>query len=110
MIAKVASGTRSYFLSDQLSVRLMLNTSGAVVGRQAHLPYGKDFGESGTQEKHHFTTYERDSEGSGSDYAVNRHDSNGMGRFLVSTRLPEAPETRGVSTDLSMLVICIRRA
>lgn len=87
MIAKISSGTTQYFLSDRLSERLALDTSGNVLGRQAHLPYGEDFGESGTQEKHHFTTYERDTE-SGSDYAVNRHESSGIGRFFQVDALP----------------------
>jgi hypothetical protein len=34
-------------------------------GGQGHLPFGEDFGESGTQQKHHFTSYERDSESGG---------------------------------------------
>jgi hypothetical protein len=46
-----------------------LDASGSVVGRQAHLPFGEGFAESGTQQKQHFTTYERDSK-SGTDYAV----------------------------------------
>jgi RHS repeat-associated protein len=35
---------------------------------------------SGTQEKHHFTSYESDTE-SGNDYAVNRGYSPSVGRF-----------------------------
>jgi RHS repeat-associated protein len=70
-----------YLLSDQLSVRLVMNTSGTVKGGQGHLPFGEDFAESGTQqEKHHFTSYERDSQ-SATDYAVNRIYSFGVGRF-----------------------------
>jgi RHS repeat-associated protein len=81
MIAKVASGTTQYFLSDRLSARLVLDTSGNVLGRQAHLPFGEDFGErGGSQEKHHFTNYDRDSE-SGTDYAVNRQYAPTVGRF-----------------------------
>ena len=81
MIAKVASGSAQYFLSDRLSARLVLDTSSNVIGRQATLPFGEDFGESGTQEKHHFTSYERDSE-IGTDYAVNRQYAEGVGRFM----------------------------
>src|SRR2546423_13469072 len=92
LIAK-ESGTRQYLLSDRLSVRLMLDTSGNVLGRQATLPFGEDFSESGTQEKHHFTSYERDSE-SGSDYAVNRQDALALGRFGQ----PDPYEARGVAT------------
>ncbi|MFY9554475.1 MAG: RHS repeat-associated core domain-containing protein, partial [Blastocatellia bacterium] len=71
--------TKSY-LSDRLSTRLVMDASGNVLGRQAHLPFGEDIGTSGTQQKHHFTSYERDSE-SGLDYAVNRGYSPGTGRF-----------------------------
>jgi len=80
MIAKVAGSTTNYFLSDLLSVRVTLDTSGNVLGRQAHLPFGEEFGATGTQEKHHLTNYERDGQ-SGSDYAVNRYYSAGVGRF-----------------------------
>jgi RHS repeat-associated protein len=79
-IGKVTSGTPQYFLSDRLSVRLSLDSSGNVLGRQAHLPFGEDFGESGTQEKHHFTSYERDGE-TGADYGINRGYSSSVGRF-----------------------------
>ena len=81
MIAKVESETSQYFLSDRLSTRLVLDTSGNVLGRQGHLAFGEDFGGSGNQEKHHFTSYERDGE-SGIDYAVNRHYAPSVGRFM----------------------------
>jgi RHS repeat-associated protein len=74
------NGTVTYALSDRLSVRMLLNKFGSVIGQQAHLPFGEDFAESGTQEKHHFTSYERDSE-TGTDYAINRGYSLITGRF-----------------------------
>jgi RHS repeat-associated protein len=80
MIARVSGGTTQYLLSDLWSTRLVLDTSGKVLGRQAHLPFGDEFAESGTQEKHHFTSYESESE-SGTDYAVNRQYSQSVGRF-----------------------------
>src|SRR5438128_8158638 len=83
MLAKIAGGVTRYYLSDRLSARLVLDSSGGVVGRMAHLPFGEDFGESGEQEKHHFTSYESDGE-SGTDYAVNRGYSAAVGRFLSS--------------------------
>jgi hypothetical protein len=61
MIAKIESGTTHYLVSDRLSTRLVLDTASTVLGRQGHLP----FGESGTQAKHHFTSYERDNERAG---------------------------------------------
>jgi RHS repeat-associated protein len=69
-----------YYVGDLWSTRLVLDASGNVIGRQAHLPFGEEFAESGTQEKHHFTSYEADGE-SGSDYAVNRQYSQSVGRF-----------------------------
>lgn len=45
------------------------------------MPFGEDFAESGTQQqKQHFTSYERDSQ-TGTDYALNRSYSFGVGRF-----------------------------
>ncbi|MEK6304510.1 MAG: RHS repeat-associated core domain-containing protein [Acidobacteriota bacterium] len=89
--------TSRYFLSDRLSARETLDTSGNVVGRQAHLPFGEDFGESGTQEKHHLANYERDAE-NGTDYAVNRQYSQSTGRFnrtdpLASSGKKETPQS-----------------
>jgi RHS repeat-associated protein len=83
MIGKVTGSTVNYFLSDRLSVRLTMSSNGTVLGRQAYLPFGEDFAESGTQDKHHFTSYERDSE-SGLDYAINRGYSPGIARFQSS--------------------------
>ena len=77
----VAKGATQYFLSDLLSVRLTMDGIGNAIGRQAHLPFGEDFGESGTQEKHHFAGYERDSE-IATDYAENRQYGQTVGRFL----------------------------
>jgi RHS repeat-associated protein len=81
ILAKVANGATNYLLGDRLSVRLALDAAGNVVGRQGHLPFGEDFAESGTQDKHHLTGYERDGE-IGADYAVNRQYSQFAGRFM----------------------------
>ncbi|MFY9553733.1 MAG: RHS repeat-associated core domain-containing protein [Blastocatellia bacterium] len=75
-----AAWTTKYYLGDRLSTRLVLSTSGTVLGRHAHLPFGEDFAVTGTQETHHFTSYERDVE-SGVDYAVNRMYALKVGRF-----------------------------
>jgi RHS repeat-associated protein len=81
IIAKLSSGVTQYFLGDRLSVRLMLDASGNVIGGLGHLPFGEDFAGSGLQEKHHFTSYERDAESS-TDYAVNRQYAQSAGRFM----------------------------
>ncbi|MEW6128915.1 MAG: RHS repeat-associated core domain-containing protein [Acidobacteriota bacterium] len=80
LIAKIENGNTRYFLSDRLSARVVLDASGTVVGRQAHLPFGEELGVSGESDKHRFTSYERDSE-IGLDYAVNRYYSLAIGRF-----------------------------
>lgn|GEM_PF-5465213 len=81
LIARMGSGVINWYLNDRLSERLVLDASGNVIGRMAHLPFGEDFGESGTQDKHHFTSYERDSEKE-SDYGLNRHYSQIVSRFM----------------------------
>jgi RHS repeat-associated protein len=81
LIARMGSGVINWYLSDRLSERLVVDASGSVIGRMAHLPFGEDFAESSTQEKHHFTSYESDSDG-GTDYAVNRQYSQSVGRFM----------------------------
>lgn len=80
VITCTTSSVRQFYLKDRLSERVVLDSSLSVIARQGHLPFGEDFAQSGTQEKHHFTSYERDSE-SGTDYAVNRQYSAGVGRF-----------------------------
>ena len=79
--SSTGSWTTRYYLSDRLSVRMTLDTNGNVLGRQAHLPFGEDFGESGAQEKHHFTSYETDGE-IANDYAMNRQYAPNLGRFM----------------------------
>ena len=81
MLASIAGGVTRYYLADRLSARLVLDNSGNIIGRQAHLPFGEELNVSGTTDKHRFTSYERDSE-TGTDYAVNRGYSSGAGKFL----------------------------
>ncbi len=80
LLARMGSGVINWYVSDWLNTRLVLDASGNVIGRQGHLPFGDDFGESGSQEKHHFTSYERDAE-AGTDYAVNRQYAQIIGKF-----------------------------
>jgi RHS repeat-associated protein len=75
------NGSFTFLISDRLSVRLSLGRVSGVLGQQAHLPFGEELGESGIQEKHHFTTYEADNE-TGTDYAINRQYAVGTGRFM----------------------------
>jgi RHS repeat-associated protein len=97
MIAKLEASTMRYYLSDRLSTRLVLDNSGNVIGKQSHLPFGEEIAASGTQQKHHLTSYERDVE-SGQDYAINRMYSLVAGRFSqldpkAASARPAAPQT-----------------
>jgi RHS repeat-associated protein len=76
--ATQATGTR-YYHQDRLSTRVITDSPGNVKGTTDHLPFGEELSSTGESEKHKFTTYERD--GTGPDYAVNRHYDSRQGRF-----------------------------
>jgi len=75
-----ATGTGlKFYHPDLLSTRMTTGAIGSVIGTQDNLPFGEDGGVSGNLEKHRFTSYERDPDGT--DYAINRQYSTGIGRF-----------------------------
>lgn len=76
----VGSGGTRFYHADPLSNRMITDGSGVVKGTMDNLPFGEDGGVVGENEKHRFTSYERDGE-TGTDYAMNRQYSNGTGRF-----------------------------
>jgi RHS repeat-associated protein len=89
------AGTTRYFLSDRVSTRVVLDMAGNVVGRRGHLPFGEQIGTNGEQDKHHFTSYERDSENA-TDYAVNRQYATGIAKFMrvdPMTGSPSSPQS-----------------
>jgi RHS repeat-associated protein len=97
LLAKVESGAVQYYHPDQLSVRVMTDSSGNVIGQQAHYPFGEQWYAQSTTTKWFFTDYERDSE-SGDDYASFRYNVNRLGRF-ASPDLVAAPATDPQSLD-----------
>jgi RHS repeat-associated protein len=80
LLAKIESGAVQYYHPDQLSVRVMTDSSGNVIGQQDHYPFGESWYQSSTTTKWFFTSYERDTE-SGNDYASFRYYGNRFGRF-----------------------------
>lgn len=70
----------TYYQGDHLSLRLITDLSGNVLGQKGHYPYGETWYEANTTTKWKFTSYERDSE-SGNDYAMARYYVNRFGRF-----------------------------
>ncbi|MGB5037232.1 MAG: RHS repeat-associated core domain-containing protein, partial [Blastocatellia bacterium] len=88
LVLRDVSGTLNYYHKDTLSVRMITDGSGTVVGTQAHYPFGDDAGTSGTATtKSRFTSYERDPETS-TDYAVNRQFLYATGRFNRPDPMP----------------------
>lgn len=83
MVARDDSATLRYYHQDRLSTRMSTAGNGVIVGTQDHMPFGEDATSTNSkeQEKHRFTSYERDSE-SNTDYAVNRQYGTATGRFL----------------------------
>jgi RHS repeat-associated protein len=82
LLAKIESSATQYYHQDQLSNRLMTDSSGNVVGQQGHYPYGEQWypGSPSQLTKWEFTSYERDAE-SNNDYAMARYYVNRLGRF-----------------------------
>jgi RHS repeat-associated protein len=80
LLSTIDSGGTKYHLSGHLSPHITTDTSGNVIGTQAHFPFGEKWYETGTTTKYKFTSYERDPE-TGNDYALARYDVNRLGRF-----------------------------
>lgn len=84
----------TFLVQDRQSIRLSIDKLGTVLGQQGTLPFGEQAGESGTQEKHHFTTYETDAE-TGNDFSYHRLYAPLAGRFFsVDPSKPEPESTR----------------
>ncbi|HLZ50163.1 MAG TPA: RHS repeat-associated core domain-containing protein [Candidatus Acidoferrum sp.] len=80
LLAKIEGGASIYYHPDQLSNRVLTDSSGNTLGQRGHYPFGDTWYESGTTTKLQFTSYERDSESS-NDYAMARSYINRFGRF-----------------------------
>ncbi|MGB8475628.1 MAG: RHS repeat-associated core domain-containing protein, partial [Candidatus Acidiferrum sp.] len=86
LLAKIEGGASIYYHPDQLSNRVLTDSSGNVLGQRGHYPFGDTWYESGATTKLQFTSYERDSE-SGNDYAMARSYIDRFGRFSSSDPL-----------------------
>ncbi len=81
LLTTIEGISTKYHHRDQLSVRVNTDATGTVIGQQGHYPFGEDWYNTSTTTKWKFTSYERDAE-SGNDYAIARHYSSRLGRFL----------------------------
>src|SRR5262249_14702647 len=91
------NGSFLYQMRYQMRQRSALRRYENFVRPQARLTIGEEAGETGSQEKHHFTSYESDSE-TGLDYAINREYSPGLGRFLASDSSAHNEQTTNPQT------------
>jgi len=79
-VASIQSGTTNYWHNDHLSPRVRTDTSGNVSDQRGTFPFGETWYSPGAS-PYMFTTYYRDYEASGNDYAQARTDVGGLGRF-----------------------------
>jgi len=79
LLAKIDSSGTKYYQQDELSNRLVTDSSGNVLAQLGHYPFGESWYNS-TGDKLLFTSYERDAE-SGNDYALARSYVNRLARF-----------------------------
>ena len=82
LAASISNGVFTYYYADTLSNRLGADASGTVNRTYGHFPFGEDWYETGAASKWKFTTYERDTDSTGLDYAQARFFSPMFGRFL----------------------------
>ena len=86
LIAKITSSGTNYYHQDHLSNRLVTSSTGSTVAQMGHFPFGESW-YNATNDKLHFTTYERDAE-SGNDYAQARYYISRLARFSSTDPLP----------------------
>jgi RHS repeat-associated protein len=79
LLAKIDSSSTKYYHQDQLSNRVVTDSSGNTLEQLGHYPFGESW-YNATNDKLLFTTYERDAE-SGNDYAMMRSYVNRLARF-----------------------------
>jgi len=79
LLARIDSSGTKYYHQDQLSSRLVTDSSGNTSAQLGHFPFGESW-YNASNDKLLFTSYERDSE-SGNDYAMMRSYVNALARF-----------------------------
>ena len=79
LLAKIDSAGTKYYHQDNLSNRVVTDSSGNTYAQMGHFPFGESW-YNVTNDKLTFTTYERDAE-SGNDYAMARMYISRLGRM-----------------------------
>ena len=79
-VASIQSGGTNYWHNDHLSPRVRTDTSGNVSDERGTFPFGETWYSPGAS-PYMYTTYYRDYEAAGNDYAQARTFVGGLGRF-----------------------------
>lgn len=72
LLAQVSAGTTTYYQKDYLSVRMVTDASGNVIGQQGHYPFGEAWYSSSGSTEWVFTNYQNNQE-TGLEYAMARY-------------------------------------
>lgn len=86
LLATILGTLTTYHHPDHLSNRVETDSNANVARTFGSLPFGDVWYETGMSDKWKFTSYMRDSE-TLLDYAINRYESSGLGRFSSPDRL-----------------------
>jgi RHS repeat-associated protein len=81
-VASIVGGALSFNFADHLSTRVSADLNGVPNRTYGHFPFGETWYQTGTSNKWDFTSYERDLNSSGLDYANARFYSSRLGRFI----------------------------
>jgi len=80
-LAKIEAGSLQYYHPDHLSIRALSDSNGNKIAERGGFPYGEQWYSSGPAAKFQFTSYERDLNETGNDYAGARYYLSRLGRF-----------------------------
>lgn len=80
-VAIIQSGSTYYWHNDHLSPRVRTDSSGNIADQRGTFPFGETWYTPGSTAPWMFTTYYRDVEAEGNDYAQARTYVSGLGRF-----------------------------
>ena len=90
LLTQIDSSGTHYFHQDQLSPRLITDSTGAVTGQQGHFPFGEPWYSSNGSGEWVFTTYQRNSE-NGLDYALARFYDSRVASFCSADPIEGRP-------------------
>ncbi|MFZ0856657.1 MAG: RHS repeat-associated core domain-containing protein [Candidatus Acidiferrales bacterium] len=95
LLAEVSSGATTYYQKDHLSIRMITDANGNVVGQQGHYPFGEQWYSSNGSTEWTFTSYQNNPE-TGLEYALARYYDPRTATFCSADPVegdPDDPES-----------------